>query len=186
MLSPERNQITKFNAVAVIGALALTGNISPVLTSACKLNPDKNNAAVWPTVATDPINKPIYNNSINLPPRYPSSLKSEKLKLVVRPKTVSSAKLSVSHEDNVSMPPILKRIGGCESGSGPDTAINYRAENSSSTASGGFQFLDSTWDNYDGYARAMDAPPSVQIAKAEEKLAKDGTSPWAASEECWD
>lgn len=42
---------------------------------------------------------------------------------------------------------------------------NYRAENPSSTASGAYQFLDSTWHAITGRSdRAKDAPPSVQDA----------------------
>lgn len=57
-----------------------------------------------------------------------------------------------------SLPPcyVLAR----ESGGNP-TARNPR-----STASGLWQFLDSTWAGYAGYARAYLAPPSVQNEKA--------------------
>ena len=39
---------------------------------------------------------------------------------------------------------------------------DWRAENAVSTASGGYQFLDSTWAGHGGYAHASDAPPAVQ------------------------
>lgn len=40
---------------------------------------------------------------------------------------------------------------------------NYRAENNTSTASGAYQFLDSTWQSVTGLpGRAMDYPPAVQ------------------------
>lgn len=42
---------------------------------------------------------------------------------------------------------------------------NPVAKNPRSTASGLYQFLDSTWANYGGFARAMDAPASVQREK---------------------
>jgi hypothetical protein len=45
---------------------------------------------------------------------------------------------------------------------------NYTAEARSSTASGAYQFLDSSWGGYGGYQRAADAPPDVQDAKATE------------------
>lgn len=74
---------------------------------------------------------------------------------------------------------ILRRIAQCESGG------SYTAQNSRSTASGKYQFLNSTWGGYGGYARAADAPPAVQDAKAQTTLAKSGTRPWAASQRCW-
>jgi hypothetical protein len=55
---------------------------------------------------------------------------------------------------------ILATIRTLESGG------DYTAAASSSTASGAYQFLDSTWAGYGGYRRAIDAPPAVQDAKA--------------------
>lgn len=45
---------------------------------------------------------------------------------------------------------------------------DYTAEAAGSTASGAYQFLDSSWAGYGGYPRAADAPPEVQDAKAVE------------------
>lgn len=45
---------------------------------------------------------------------------------------------------------------------------NLSAENPHSTASGKWQILDSTWDGYDGYSHASDAPEETQDAKARE------------------
>jgi hypothetical protein len=57
---------------------------------------------------------------------------------------------------------ILGTIRKLESGG------NYTAKNPSSTASGAYQFLDSSWAGYGGYRRAADAPAHVQDAKARE------------------
>lgn len=85
-------------------------------------------------------------------------------------------------------PGILERIAGCESGSGPNSFGSYTAQNPRSTASGRYQFLDSTFQGMDsaaGYSRAADAPPAVQEAAAAELYAEQGTTPWNASRYCW-
>ena len=55
---------------------------------------------------------------------------------------------------------ILATIRALESGG------DYTARARGSTASGAYQFLNSTWGGYRGYQRASDAPPAVQDAKA--------------------
>ena len=50
-----------------------------------------------------------------------------------------------------------------------ESSGNYSAEGVPTpwgTATGAYQYLDGTWDNYGGYARAMDAPPEIQDEKA--------------------
>lgn len=78
-----------------------------------------------------------------------------------------------------NLPSILIRIRACESGG------DYTAQNPSSTASGAFQFLDSTWAGYKGYSRAMYAPPAIQDERAVMEYNANGTSPWMASQHCW-
>jgi hypothetical protein len=57
---------------------------------------------------------------------------------------------------------ILATIRTLESGG------DYTAQAAGSSASGAYQFLDSTWAGYGGYTRAADAPPATQDAKAGE------------------
>jgi len=59
---------------------------------------------------------------------------------------------------------VLATIRHMESGG------NYQAQAANATASGAYQFVDGTWANYGGYARAKDAPPAVQDAKAREHV----------------
>ena len=73
----------------------------------------------------------------------------------------------------------LDQIAQCESGG------NIRATNPSSTASGKFQFLDSTWRSLGGTGRAKDASEATQDAMARKLYAQSGTTPWLASERCW-
>jgi len=77
------------------------------------------------------------------------------------------------------VPAIMVRIRACESGH------NYQAENARSTASGAYQYLDSTWDEHEGYARAKDAPRWIQDRKATLDFQSGGTTPWDASAHCW-
>jgi hypothetical protein len=47
-----------------------------------------------------------------------------------------------------------------------ESGDNYSAQAPGSSASGAYQFLDSSWAGYSGYPRAYLAPPEVQDAKA--------------------
>lgn len=73
-------------------------------------------------------------------------------------------------------------IVACESGGNPT------ASNPSSTASGLYQFLDTSWKAYGGgqYAsRAKFATPAQQTEIANRAFAQSGLSPWTASRGCW-
>lgn len=61
---------------------------------------------------------------------------------------------------------VLATIRALESGG------NYRAQAARATASGAYQFLDSTWAGYGGYTHAKDAPPEIQDAKAAENVTR--------------
>jgi hypothetical protein len=71
------------------------------------------------------------------------------------------------------------RIRMCESSG------NYRARSSTSTASGAYQILDSTWQGRYGVHHAADASPEQQDRAAAELYRAYGTSIWAASAACW-
>lgn len=51
-----------------------------------------------------------------------------------------------------------------------ESGDDYTARAPGSSASGAYQFLDSSWGGYGGYARAYLAPPAVQDAKAAENI----------------
>jgi resuscitation-promoting factor RpfA len=76
----------------------------------------------------------------------------------------------------------LDQIAKCESGGNP------AAQNSGSTASGLYQFLDSSWKAYGGAKygpRAKDASAAQQTEIAHAAVARSGLTPWAASQHCW-
>lgn len=81
------------------------------------------------------------------------------------------------------MPPILERIAFCESGN------NHLAKNPNSSASGTFQFIDSTWKST---MRKMGLPENSDVFDEELNykaakflFAEQGVGPWLASRECW-
>jgi hypothetical protein len=74
------------------------------------------------------------------------------------------APLAPCGQQGGSVDVVLLTIRTLESGG------DYTAEATGSTASGAYQFLDSSWARYGGYQRAADAPPAVQDAKAVELI----------------
>lgn len=93
------------------------------------------------------------------------------------------------------IPALLRRIGGCESSGRPDGPLVWNAQNRTSSASGAFQILTSTWRGWataygsdvgaPNYPRAKDAPASVQTTVAVRAFNRQGSGPWAASRSCW-
>ena len=104
-----------------------------------------------------------------------------------------------------TVPRVLVAISSCESGNGRYGVFNYSAKNSRSTASGRYQFLNSTWryvsrsyastwkahgwESLRQEATAVgsmrSARPAVQDAAAIVLLEREGTRPWNASRSCW-
>ena len=86
--------------------------------------------------------------------------------------------------------PLFKAIGGCESVGDPLGEWNYRAKNKNSSASGPFQFINSSWYYYgrqfwgeEFYKKNIWTQDSVELAWYVYK--KNGTKDWEASRPCW-
>lgn len=75
---------------------------------------------------------------------------------------------------------VKEHIGFCESRG------NYNARNRRSTASGKYQFLNTTWAGRYGVKSAYLATPEQQEQAAQELHAARGVQPWNASRRCWE
>ena len=123
--------------------------------------------------------------SILIPPSVaeaPNLPEPEPQPVVAPPPTTPSVETGHGHLTPADVPPILHRIAECESGG------DWTADNPRSTASGKWQWINSTWRSLDaseGYSRAKHAPPHVQRAAAVELFEAAGTRPWNASRRCW-
>ncbi len=104
-----------------------------------------------------------------------------------------------------TIPRSLVAISSCESGNGRYGAFSYTVKNPRSTASGRYQFLNSTWRyvsrSYAGTWQAhgweslrqeamsvssmSSARPEVQDAAGIVLLEREGTRPWSPSRGCW-
>jgi hypothetical protein len=82
------------------------------------------------------------------------------LPILVLAASPSSGNCDSGPEPSGSVEAIAATIRELESGN------DYMARAPGSTASGAYQFLDSSWAGYGGYTRALLAPPEVQDAKA--------------------
>jgi len=79
-------------------------------------------------------------------------------------------------------PAKARTVSGCslEYIKSKESGGRYTATNKSgSSASGAYQYLDSTWNGYGGYKRAKDAPPSVQDQRAASDHAAGKQSQWS-------
>jgi resuscitation-promoting factor RpfA len=95
---------------------------------------------------------------------------------------VATAPLVSAEEVLASPPGVADAVVACESGG------DFTAQNSHSTASGGFQFIDGTWRAFGGTEfapRAKHASPSQQRTVFERAYAANGLRDWEASRPCW-
>lgn len=92
----------------------------------------------------------------------------------------------------VGLPVLMLRIRSCESGANGFAShgwafdYDYTATNPASTASGAWQFLNSTFRSVTGLpGRAKDYSSRVQDDAALKLYREQGSAPWAASAGCW-
>lgn len=116
--------------------------------------------------------------------------KANALRMIAHQRAVearaAAARASLAQAPRAATPAAASPGGGrCGGGLPPccvmnrESGGNIRAQNPSSSASGKWQFLDSTWNGYGGYSSAAQAPESVQDAKARELWAGgSGASHW--------
>lgn len=100
--------------------------------------------------------------------------------VVIREPDFTSIILSTAKSYHID-PELFLRVARCESGLKP------MVKNPASTASGIFQFLDSTFSNQlKKYGMIGDKnDPLIQIELAAKMIADGGLSHWNASKSCW-
>ena len=104
-----------------------------------------------------------------------------KLATPIRPSLITAAETSLRATVSAAVSP-LEAIRWCES------RDDYHAENPDSSASGAFQFIDSTWRWVTGLRPPASAHPRPVQDAAFRRLwdGGDGADHWAPSSHCWE
>lgn len=115
---------------------------------------------------------------------YQEQLKREYLEALERER---QRRLERERQERVARQAHVAGLGRCGGSLPPcyvmmrESGGNIVAQNPTSTASGKWQFLDSTWGGYQGYAKARHAPEHIQDQRARELWANGaGCSHWSA------
>lgn len=140
-----------------------------------------------PARASLAVSKPLASLAPALPT--PGPLQAPQRRLRPREKPLpraSRSRASRERSESVGVPYILTRVRGCESGNGPTSPGNYRLGNPVSSASGAYQFLDSTW----AYVTHLPPPASAYSKETQDWAAvklyhSEGLTPWNESRYCW-
>lgn len=106
---------------------------------------------------------------------------------VVAEEPVADKPISEPHtHSSVELPEIASKVATCESGDGQGT-YSLTAKNPNSSASGKYQFIDSTWEWVTGLPAPASAHPELVQDQAFIDLWDDGdgASHWAPSRSCW-
>lgn len=114
------------------------------------------------------------------PPTEPTTTTESPKQMILPPTTT----ISSSTVPPTTAPPITQPSSFLSCVKNRESRGDYQALNTSSGASGAYQFLDSTWSNMGfadryGVAKAMYASPAQQEEAAQETLSRVGRSPWS-------
>lgn len=121
--------------------------------------------AADPTIGFDAL---VAAATTHTPPRRQRASRSQS-----RPRRYQTPRSAPAGGGSAPMPP--DSVKRCESGG------NYQAQNRTSSASGAWQIINSTWDNYKGYPTAASAPPEIQDERAAQLWAGGkGAGHWRA------